>query len=182
MQAWAKRLESLASVEPFDYPYQLAGRRSPDRQPVLIEAHRAAYERLRSEHPGPIVLAGKSMGSRIGCHVAGSVAHKPAALVCFGYPLVGQNGAVREAVLRELTVPILFLQGTRDPLCPLDRLEALLAEIQAPHTLHVVEGGDHSLAVGKLALRARGETQDSVDQRLLGEIAAFFGRYVPASR
>jgi predicted alpha/beta-hydrolase family hydrolase len=177
MQAWGKRLSELGGVEFLDYPYMLAGRRSPDRLPVLLEAHREAYERARTGHAGPVVLAGKSMGSRIGCHVANAVAVKPRALVCFGYPLVGQNGAVRDEVLRELETPVLFVQGTRDPLCPLPRLTALLPELRAAHVLEVVEGGDHSLAVAKTVLRARGETQDDVDRRILMSIERFLGEH-----
>jgi uncharacterized protein len=173
MRDWAERLSALGRVLPFDYPYMLAGRRSPDRQPVLVAAHREAYERARAEHPGPVVLAGKSMGSRMGCHVAVEAETKPAALVCFGYPLVGQNGKLRDEALRALATPILFIQGTRDPLCPLPRLEALLPELSAPHELHVVDGGDHSLLVTKAALRARGEAQSDVDARILDAVARF---------
>jgi predicted alpha/beta-hydrolase family hydrolase len=177
MRAFGRRLEAFSSVEFFDYPYQIAGRRSPDRQPVLVEAHRAAYERARAAHTGPIVLAGKSMGSRIGCHVANVVEPKPEALVCFGYPLVGQNGAVRDEVLRALETPILFVQGTRDPLCPLPRLEALLPELGAPHELYVVNGGDHSLQVQKTALKARGETQEQVDVGVFAAVQNFVERF-----
>lgn len=173
MQAWGKRLAALGRVEFFDYPYMLAGRRSPDRQPVLVHAHQQAYERLRAAHSGQVLLAGKSMGSRMGCHVAAEVTIKPAGLICFGYPLVGQNGKLRDDVLRALETPILFVQGTRDPLCPLPRLEALLPELRAPHRLHVVDGGDHSLAVAKLTLRSRGETQEQVDTAILTAIAQF---------
>jgi hypothetical protein len=177
MRAFGRHLEALGRVEFFDYPYQLEGRRSPDRQPVLVAAHRAAYERSRAGHSGPIVLAGKSMGSRIGCHVANEVAAKPRALVCFGYPLVGQNGAVRDEVLRSLETPILFLQGSRDPLCPLPRLEALLPELRTPYELHVVDGGDHSLRVRKTALAARGETQEQIDEAIFKTVAGFVGRF-----
>jgi predicted alpha/beta-hydrolase family hydrolase len=175
MQAWGKRLATLGRVEFFDYPYQLARRRTPDKQPILVREHREAYERARLAHAGPVVLAGKSMGSRIGCHVEHEASAKPAALICFGYPLVGRNGAVRDEVLRGLRTKVLFIQGTRDPLCPLPRLEALLSELTAPHALHVVEGGDHSLGVGKLELRRRGETQEQVDLRVLAAIGDFLG-------
>src|SRR5688572_1419938 len=70
MVAWRQRLERLGQVVPFDYPYQRAGKKSPDRPPVLVSSHRAEVARVRAEHAGPIVLAGKSMGGRIGCHVA----------------------------------------------------------------------------------------------------------------
>ena len=71
MLAWAKRLGALGDVSAFDYQYQRNKKKSPDRPPVLLSTHRAEIERVRTEHPtGPLVLLGKSMGGRIGCHVA----------------------------------------------------------------------------------------------------------------
>jgi predicted alpha/beta-hydrolase family hydrolase len=173
MQAMKRRLEALGRVECFDYPYQTAGRRSPDRHPVLVEAHDKAYERLRAAHAGPVVLVGKSMGGRIGCHVAVASKNPPAALVCLGYPLVGQGGKVRDEVLLGLKTPVLFVQGTRDALCPMGKLEALLPRLTAPHALHRVEDGDHSLRVGAQRLKARGETQDAVDEGIVRAVREF---------
>jgi fermentation-respiration switch protein FrsA (DUF1100 family) len=70
-------------------------------------------------------------------------------------------------------MPILFVQGTRDALCPPDLLERVRAEMKAPNYLHVVEGGDHSLRVPKRQLQATAETQEEVDQRILRSIAEF---------
>ena len=67
---FARLLEPIGGVYPFDYSYALEGRKSPDRLPKLIETHRAALDVLRQQHDGPIVLVGKSMGGRVGCHVA----------------------------------------------------------------------------------------------------------------
>lgn len=173
MQGWRRRLETLGAVHGLDYPYQLAGKRAPDRLPVLIQAHRAAFERLRESEGGTLVLIGKSMGSRIGCHVAVEASPKPAALVCFGYPLIGQSGARREAVLLELETPILFVQGTRDPLCPLDELEAVRQRMRAPSALFVVEGGDHSLIPTRGALKRQGSTQEQLDERVLAAVRDF---------
>jgi len=69
------------------------------------------------------------------------------------------------------------VQGTRDPLCPLDLLERVRAEMKAPNFLHVVEGGDHSLLVAKRQLQATGATQENVDQRILAAIAEFVDRF-----
>jgi predicted alpha/beta-hydrolase family hydrolase len=171
MQAWKARLATLGEVVTFDYPYMLAGRRSPDRPAVLLAAHRAALEEARTSHPGPVVLAGKSMGSRIGCHLSLEVEVR--ALLCLGYPLLGASGSVRDEVLLALRTPILFVQGSRDPLCPLDGLEEVRARMQAPSALHVVEGGDHSLVVSKRALAAAGETQEAIDARSLAAVQHF---------
>ncbi len=173
MADWADRLSTLGEVIAFDYPYARAGRRAPDRLPVLVAAHRAALEAARSEHPSApaVVLAGKSMGSRVGCHL--SLETRVDALVCLGYPLRGRGGALRDQVLLSLQTPVLFVQGTRDPLCPIEELEAVRARMRAPSTLHRVEGGDHGLRVGKRVLEARGETQEDVDRRTLEAIRAF---------
>jgi len=175
MAAFARLLGSIGPVQPFDYLYALEGRRRPDRLPKLIETHQAALARLRASQGDPIVLAGKSMGGRVGCHVA--LVDPVEAVICFGYPLcaAGDRSKLRDQVLMELTTPVLFLQGTRDPLCPLDLLEGVRKRMRAPSALHVVEEGDHSLIVSKTALKARGSTQEAVDSAMQAAIAAFLG-------
>ena len=174
MQNWKRRLSEVGEVETFDYDYMRAGRKRPDPLPQLIAAHRAALEAAREKRqPDTRFLIGKSMGGRIGCHV--SLEEKVDGLVCLGYPLcaMGDRTKVRDEVLRALTTPILFVQGTRDSLCPLDLLERVRAEMRAPNFLHIVEGGDHSLRVPKRQLKAAGETQEDFDQRILKSIADF---------
>jgi predicted alpha/beta-hydrolase family hydrolase len=171
MQRWKERLSTIGDVEAFDYQYMQQGRRRPDPLPQLIEAHRQAL--LDTRRGRAAILIGKSMGGRIGCHV--SPEEKVDGLVCLGYPLCGggDRSKLRDKVLRALETPILFVQGTRDSLCPLDLLESVRAEMKAPTFLHVVEGGDHSLQVSKRQLTAAGETQEQVDGRILEAIAKF---------
>src|SRR5256884_2807913 len=175
MQGWKKRLSEIGEVETFDYDYMREGRRRPDPLPQLIAAHRSALAEARAKSSGPIYLIGKSMGGRIGCHVA--LEEKIAGLVCLGYPLCGggDRTKLRDKVLRELQTPILFIQGTRDPLCPLDLLKEVRSQMKAPNSLHPVEDGDHSLRLTKRGLQAAGETQDDVDQRILAAINEFVG-------
>ncbi|HSM91416.1 MAG TPA: alpha/beta fold hydrolase [Anaeromyxobacteraceae bacterium] len=171
MKRWAERLAAIGEVVRFDYPYQREGRKSPDRLPALVAAHRAALAEARGRHRGPVVLVGKSMGGRVGCHLA---AEEPVAgVVCLGYPLRGQRGDLRDGALLALRVPSLLVQGSRDALCPLEALEGVRRRMTARSALHVVEGGNHSLEVGVRALAARGETQADVDARVLSVIAAF---------
>jgi predicted alpha/beta-hydrolase family hydrolase len=172
MVEWAERLTAVGAVTRFDYPYMIAGRRRPDLQPALIAAHRAALVSLRERSPGPVVLAGKSMGSRIGCHV--SLEEPVTCLVCFGYPLrAAGSGKLRDQVLCELSTPILFVQGTRDELCPLDDLAKVRARMRAPNELLVVEGGDHSLAITARSLKEQGVTRAEVDARILTAVQRF---------
>jgi predicted alpha/beta-hydrolase family hydrolase len=173
MRTFARLLGWLGRVEPFDYPYMIAGRGRPDPLPKLIAAHRAALASLREEHDGPIVLAGKSMGGRVGCHVA--LVEPVAAVIYLGYPLcgAGDRSKLRDQVLLELRTPAMFVQGTRDPLCPLDLLEDVRKRMRAPSTLHVVDGADHSLLVAKTTLKALGSTQEEAEIKYWRRSRAF---------
>jgi len=174
MQNWKVRLSEIGDVETFDYDYMREGRKRPDPLPKLIAAHRKALRQARERLlAGSTILLGKSMGGRIGCHV--SLEEKVDALVCLGYPLcaMGDRTKLRDEVLRALNTPILFVQGTRDRLCPLDLLEQVRTEMKAPNFLHIVEGGDHSLRVLKRQLELKSETQEDVDRKILETIAGF---------
>jgi len=172
MQRWAKRLSALGRVVTFDYDYMREGRKRPDPPHVLIEAHRGALSKNRGSEE-PVFLIGKSMGGRIGCHV--SLTEKVNGLICLGYPLCGggDRSKLRDKVLRDLTTRLLFIQGTRDPLCPLDLLEEVRGGMTAPNQLHIVEGGDHSLIVRKGDLKLMKKTQEDIDDEIFNKIVDF---------
>ena len=188
MVAWRDRLATLGDVTAFDYPYMRAKRKAPDKLPALIAAHREALAGVRARAAGPLYLIGKSMGGRVGCHVA--LEEAVAGVICLGYPLQsGASGAMRDEVLLALRAPILFVQGSRDSLCPLDKLAEVRARMTAPSTLLVVEGGNHSLEVSAAQRKATGDTQAASDARVLEAIRAFtrscgeppsFARRVPS--
>ena len=173
MQRWKKHLEEVGDVETFDYPYMRENRKRPDPLPQLVAAHRQALAEAlaKTGAAAPVILIGKSMGGRIGCHVA--IEEKVDGLICLGYPLcaMGDRTRLRDQVLRALRTPILFVQGMRDSLCPLDLLEKVRGEMMAPNFLHVVEGADHSLLIRKK--NPANETQEDVDQRIARAISDF---------
>jgi uncharacterized protein len=174
MQNWKRRLSEIGHVETLDYAYMREGRKRPDPLPKLIAMHREALNDARKRHPAEsTILVGKSMGGRVGCHL--SLEEKVDGVVCLGYPLcaMGDRSKLRDEVLRALNTPILFVQGTRDPFCPLDLLERARTEMKTQNVLHVVEGGDHSLRVPKRQLQATGKTQEDSDQRILEAIVGF---------
>jgi uncharacterized protein len=175
MRRWSDWLATIGDVSSFDYPYLRERRKRPDPHAVLVRAHCEAIAAARRNHAGPLVLAGKSMGARIGCHVAAETDEPVRALICLGYPLAaaGAKSKLRDAVLLALRTPVLFVQGSRDALCPLELLDPTRKRMTAPNQLYVVEDGDHSLLVTKTRLRARGQSQDDVERTALAAIAGF---------
>jgi len=132
-------------VERMDFPYRLAGRRAPDRAPVLIAAVRAGAEAL-APRVSALALGGRSMGGRM-CSMAVAEGLAAQALVLVSYPLhpPGNPDKRRVEHLPLLEVPCLFVSGTRDAFGrPEELLEATNA-IPGPVTHHWIEGGDHGL-------------------------------------
>ena len=120
--------------------------------------------------PRRFYIGGKSMGGRIAAQVAPKVTGL-SGLVFLGYPLhpPGRPDRLRDAPLREAGVPMLFVEGTRDPFCPLDTLESIRSEIVGTE-LCVIEDGDHSFNVR----RASGRTTEDA----LGELIDAVARWV----
>ena len=149
----------------FNFAYTEAGRRAPDRTPVLEDCYRHVVAAIRSDPrigAQRIVIGGKSMGGRMASHLAAQ-GEAVAGLLFLGYPLhpPGKDAQLRVAHLPKITVPMLFFAGTRDPLCRLDLLQQTLKQLRAPATLHVIDGGDHSFAVPK---RMRRDAHDVWDE------------------
>jgi predicted alpha/beta-hydrolase family hydrolase len=178
--------EALAArgvtVITFDFPYMAAGRRMPDRAPVLeacwLDVIAAARARLP---PGtPLFIGGKSMGGRMATHVAANhaaAAGPLAGLVLLGYPLhpPGKPGQRRDAHLPRLSAPALFVQGTRDPFGGPEDLRPALAPLGPRATIHAVEGGDHGFAVP----RASGRTTRTVLAEVWDAVVAWMRAVTP---
>jgi predicted alpha/beta-hydrolase family hydrolase len=134
----------------FDFPYVTAGRRVPDRAPVLEDTWREAIAEARTRlGPLPLFIGGKSMGGRIASHVASQGGSGPlAGLVFFGYPLhpPGRPDQRRDAHLPAIREPMLFIQGSRDPFGTGEEIRAVLPLLQHA-ALHEIAGGDHSFKV-----------------------------------
>ena len=129
-----------------DFAYRLAGRRAPDRPPVLLQAVRDAAEPLRGEG---LVLGGRSMGGRI-CSLAVGDAEDPLparGLVLICYPLhpPGKPDKLRVEHFPRLDVPCLFVSGTRDAFGTPDELTSWTATIPGPVTHEWLEGKTHEL-------------------------------------
>jgi predicted alpha/beta-hydrolase family hydrolase len=168
MTAWATRLAAIGPVERFDYDYRHQGRKLPDRMPALLAAHRRALEAGLARHPErTCVLIGRSMGGRVGLHLAAEAPHYVA--VALAYPFRAHSG-LRVDALRAVRRPALVVQGTRDPFGGPDEIRAAVDD--APVTVVAVDGGDHGLLVPR-----RGPvSQEASDVMVLGSIRAFLER------
>ena len=139
-----------ATVTRIDFPYRLAGRRAPDREPVLVAAVREAAAELShgkpAVRPERVALGGRSMGGRM-CSIAVADGLPAWALVLVSYPLhpPGRPDRLRTAHLPGITVPCLFVSGTRDAFGTPAELEAATALVPAPVTHVWLDGKDHSL-------------------------------------
>jgi len=150
MEGFAEEIGRLGiATLRFEFPYMQAGRRAPDRPPVLLDAWRGAFAEGGSRAAGRRVFAGgKSMGGRI-ASMAAAEGMPAAGLVFLGYPLhpPGRPEKIRDAHLPDVPVPMLFLQGSRDAFARPDLLAGVLARL-GPRAQHVeVAGGDHSFRV-----------------------------------
>jgi predicted alpha/beta-hydrolase family hydrolase len=161
----------------FNFPYAEAGRGYPDRAPILMEAWRVALRTAGDRSAGvPLAATGKSLGGRIASMVAAEdgEAFAARALVFFGYPLhaPGKADQPRDAHLRSIRIPMLFIEGTKDPFARFDLIEASVAGLGSAARIHLIEGGDHSHRVRgfKRSDRAIGEE--------LGRVAGAFIREV----
>ena len=101
-----------------NFPYMEAGKRSPDREPVAVATVRAAFAAAieRAGDGEPVWVGGKSFGGRM-ASVAVAEGLPAAGLVFLGYPFhpPGKpDRGPRRAPVRH-RVPMLFVQGTKDP-------------------------------------------------------------------
>ena len=132
-----------------DFPYRRAGRRSPDRQPVLLQCVRdevAAFAQDQSLKPRTIALGGRSMGGRM-CSIAVAEGTPAAGLVLISYPLhpPGKPDKLRTEHFPAITVPCLFVSGDRDAFGTPAELESATRAITGPVTHVWIERGRHDL-------------------------------------
>ena len=164
----------IASLR-FQYPYRSAGKKAPDRPAALFEATRTAVAELARRTKLPVdrlVIRGRSMGGRYCSMVAAGGMPKdveePVAclgMVLLGYPLhaAGKPEKERSDHFPRLTMPVLFVSGTKDSLASKPALVKAARKVKGPRQFHWIESGDH----GFKPLKSSGLTVDGV----LAEVA-----------
>ena len=194
MRLFARGLAARGfDVVTFDFLYMQQGRRAPDRKEKLESCYRAviaaarAHKKLKDNR---LAIGGKSMGGRIASQVAAALPDDPAfessqgpkdrlapsqlaGLVLLGYPLhpPGKPEQLRDKHLKDISAPILFVQGSRDAFGTPEELRAVIKNFDLRATLYVIESGDHSFKVPKSAA----VPQPQIYENAMNEIARWLG-------
>lgn len=137
------------AVSRFNFPYRAAGKRFPDKAPVLVAAIRQAATELAADSgcaPSALVLGGRSLGGRM-CSMAVAEGLPAAGLVLISYPLhpPGKPDRLRVEHFEAIAVPTLFISGTKDAFGSPGELTSATTAIPAPVTHVWLDGGNHSL-------------------------------------
>ena len=197
MRLFANGLSSRGfDVLTFNFHYMDQGRKVPDRNDKLELCYRAVidgaatHKKLKGNR---IVIGGKSMGGRIASQVAADFANHPNAedtsggipdtwlrpaltgLVFLGYPLhpPGKPEKMRDAHLKDIKAPMLFIQGSRDAFGTADEIRSLIKRLKLPAMLNEIESGDHSLKVP----RSGGVPQTVIYEDSLDQISNWLRSY-----
>jgi hypothetical protein len=167
----------------FNFLYSEKRRGAPDRKDKLEACYLAVIKSALEQRKlkgNRLVIGGKSMGGRIASQVAAGleagelsldnkqVATTVSALVFLGYPLhpPGKPEQLRDAHLKQIASPMLFIQGTKDPFGTPAELRAVIKKHRLPAKLHLIEGGDHSFKIPK-----RGNvSQEQLYENVMDEI------------
>ena len=156
----------------YQFPYMEAGRRRVDSPAVATATVAAAVAKLVARLPGvPVYAAGKSFGARMTTTAAaeGRLA-SVAILICYGFPLhpVDKPGVTRAQHLADVSMKMLFLQGTRDKLADLKLMKRVCRKLPRAK-LKIIEGADHSFGV----LKRSGRLAEDVFSELADDSVVF---------
>jgi len=153
MIALAKSLSEMEITSMrFNFPFTENKKGRPDPPVIAHKTIETAISKAKELFPElPLFVAGKSFGGRMTSQYLS--AHHDASvkgIIFYGFPLhpPGKPSIERAEHLRDVKIPMLFLQGTRDELAKWDLIESVCASLSLA-TLMKIEGADHSFKAGK---------------------------------
>jgi uncharacterized protein len=158
----------------FNFLYRARGSGRPDPMPRLIECFDAVVSRVRDElNPAVLLLGGRSMGGRAASMYVAQGAPCEG-LLLLAYPLhpPGQPAKLRVEHLPSIRVPVLCVNGTRDPFSERPLMDGTVATLGENWRLLWLEGADHSFHV----LKSSGRN----DAAVLDEVAGAVDNWVAA--
>lgn len=136
----------------FNFPFAEGKKGRPDSPAVAHATIAAAIRKAHELAPKlPLFASGKSFGGRMSSqYLAANPDSKVGGIVFYGFPLhpAGKPSIERAEHLKEIKIPMLFLQGSKDTLATWDLIESVCGSLKKA-TLVKLEGADHSFKAGK---------------------------------
>jgi uncharacterized protein len=173
MEAFASGIAArgIATLR-FQFPYMERGSRRPDPPSLCHATVRAAVAEAARRSDVPLFAGGRSFGGRM---TSQAQAEQPLpgvkGLAFLGFPLhLAKRPSIERAEhLSNITVPMLFLQGTRDELAELELLEPLMSRLGKRATLDLSQDANHAFHVPART----GRTDEQVLEGLMDRFAAW---------
>ncbi len=138
--------QSIATLR-FNFPFIEHKKRRPDVPAVAHQTIEAAIYNAHELFPSvPLFVSGKSFGGRMSSQYLSAHPHTAVkGIVFYGFPLhpAGKPSVERAEHLKDVKLPMLFLQGTRDELATLNLIEEVCSSLPLA-TLVKIEGADHA--------------------------------------
>jgi predicted alpha/beta-hydrolase family hydrolase len=163
----------------FNFLYRERGSGRPDPMPRLIECYDAVLASVRATlAPTTMVIGGRSMGGRAASMMASQAADADG-LLLLAYPLhpPGRTDRLRVEHLPRIEMPVLCINGTRDPFCDPPLMKATLAGLGPNWRMLWLEGADHSFHV----LKSSGRTDADVLQEVASAVSDWIDPLLAAS-
>ena len=160
----------------FNFLYKEKRSSRPDPMPKLKDTTTAVVERARAElEPRMLIIGGRSMGGRAASMLAAD-GFDCSGLLLLAYPLhpPGKPDQLRDAHLPSIRVPVLCVNGTRDPFCTPELMKRVLERVTTPWEMLWLDGADHSFHV----LKSSGKT----DAQVMTEVADAAEKWVARVR
>lgn len=156
------------TVMSFNYPYTERGSKRPDHQDRLVACHRAAADHLATQVDG-LFLAGRSMGGRMGTYLT-AAGYPAQGLILYAYPLhpAGKPEKLRVDQFGDVTVPMLFLQGSNDALSRMELFNEHIRHLPNAE-VEMLEGAGHGF-------RGGGWTLETIIERYVAASLAWIDR------
>lgn len=153
MSGLANALEALSiATLRYNFPYMEKGKGRPDPPAIAEKTVAAAMEKAHELFPRlPLYAGGKSFGGRMTSQrVSKECPDYLKGVVFFGFPLhaIGSPSVDRAEHLKDIAIPKLFLQGTKDKLAEMELILSVHKKLKHSKLIKF-EGADHSFKVGK---------------------------------
>ena len=147
--------EHEIAVVRYNFPFTESGKGRPDPPAIAERTVSSVIHKVHDLYPKlPLFAGGKSFGGRMTTqYVSKDPPPFLAGIILFGFPLhaPGKASVERGEHLKSITIPLLFLQGTRDALADLKLITKVTGGVRSA-TLKTFEGADHSFKSGKKEL------------------------------